>query len=753
MIKYPGYLLYSHICLLQCMQEIVNKTKEVIQNPETALEEIKSQLGGSWKKPILISLAAIAVILIMIPVSTYLYFIRDISSKQGIMSVKNGGVTLLDRTGKTFFTFYEVRTNDTVSLDQISQYVPKAAVASEDKDFYKNPGFSIEGIGRAIVDDLKNQSLSQGGSTITQQLVKNALLTQSKSFLRKYQELILAIEVDRRFSKNDILEMYLNTVYFGEGAFGIEDASQAYFSKDASDLDLAESALLVGVLPAPSAYSPISGSRELAFQRQHTVLQKMYDQGYITQDQMKQAEAEQIVFHPKKQAINEEAPHFALMVKDQLIKQYGSEQELAHSGLTVTTTLDLAGQEYAQQVVENQVQHLAGDHVSNGAAVVMDPTNGEILALVGSHDWYDEQNGKINMALSPRQPGSSFKPIIYTKALEDHLITPATILNDSKTVFPGGYTPHDYDMQYRGPVTARFALANSLNIPAVEVMQKVGVSDGVNFAEQLGVTTLKDPSNYGLSLVLGAANIPLVEMTEAYAAFANQGNQVPYTTILEIQDKKGNVVYSYTPQSSQVVSPQAAFLISSILSDNKARSYEFGNTLTISRPAAVKTGTTEDFRDALTLGYTPQLVVGAWVGNNDNSPMDSVAGSLGAAPIWRQLMEHFLIGKPVVTFTPPPGITQETVCGTTTFSKDNQASSSAYMEFFMAGTAPEPCATPTPSLSPTPGGSETPTPTPSSTEVQPTPTSTPTPTVPEPTVSPNQSIIIPPRFNQPTPNM
>jgi 1A family penicillin-binding protein len=712
--------------------KLTEKLREIKDNP-AMLKEIIHQLWLTFKQPLAVIILAGIGLLILIPPLTYLYFVHDLGSKESIMAHKNSGVILKDRNGKTFFTFYQAKTKKIVPLDSIPQYAQQAVVAVEDKNFYEEPGFSIRGIGRALVSDLKKQELAQGGSTITQQLVKNTLLSPEKSFLRKYQEIFLALELERRYSKDDILEMYLNTVYFGEGAFGIEDAAHTYFNKDANNLTLGESALLAGILPAPSAYSPLTGNRDEAFRRQKIVLSQMQQQGYITKDQMLEAQNQQITFNPQKEDLNVIAPHFALMVKDELIKQYG-EQEVANSGFTVTTTLDLSDQEYAEQVVKTQVARLARNNASNGAAVAMDPKTGEILALVGSHDWSDPENGKVNMVTTPRQPGSSFKPIVYAKAFDEHLITPATQLDDKPVTFPGGYSPHDYDRQYRGEVSARIALANSLNIPAVHVMDKVGVQGAIDEAENLGITTLDTPDRYGLSLVLGAAEVPLLQMTGAYATFADQGTYVTPTTIMQIQDKSGKVIFTHDPQTRDALDPGVAFQISSILSDNQARAMEFGNALTISRPAAVKTGTTEDYKDALTLGYTPSLVVGVWVGNNDNTPMDSVAGSLGAAPIWRQMMEHMLAGTPVEHFSTPSNILQVTICKENGLRAET-ATSSAYTEYFLPGTIPtESCTGPMPSIteSPTPSPTAGDTPTPTPTAIQqtptPTPTSSPTPT-------------------------
>lgn len=613
------------------------------------------------------------------------------------MNGQNAGLVLLDSDGNQFFSF-DSKNISFVPITQIPLSFQHAVIAAEDKDFYQNPGFSIPGMVRALFVDLSSGSIKEGGSTITQQLVKNALLSPQKSFLRKYQELIFAYLVTKRYSKQDILEMYSNSAYFGEGAFGIENAAETYFGVHAQDLTLAQSALLVSLIPAPSARSPLSNDPAIAKKDQAEVLGEMQQNGYITQDQEKLAADEQLFYNSQKPQANVLAPHFALMVRDELYKKYG-EENVIRSGLRVKTTLNSTEQSYAENVVKNQVAHLSRDGVTNGAAVVIDPKTGQIRALVGSHDWFDPNNGKVDMALSPRQPGSSFKPIIYSAAFSQRLITPATILEDIPTTFPDDYKPHDYDGKYRGPVTVRRALANSLNIPAVEVMEKVGISQGIAQAEMLGIDTLKDPSNYGLSLVLGAANVPLLELTNAYATFANQGIYHSPTAILEIHDKYGHLIDSYQDNGQQVMDNGTAFLISSILSDNKARAEEFGNALTISRPAAVKTGTTDNFRDALTIGYTPSLVVGTWVGNNDNAPMDNVAGSLGAAPIWRSLMERFLAGTSVEQFAEPPDIVQAMVC--TTSLSSTKLAAAPYPEYFLSGTQPQNSTCSAPSQEPT----------------------------------------------------
>lgn len=542
--------------------------------------------------------------------------------------------------------------------------------------------------------------------------------------------------------------MYLNSVYFGEGAFGIENASFAYFGKHASELTPSESSLLIGILPAPSAYSPLSNDDKKALRRQQIVLAEMVRDGYITDSEKKNILSEKLKYNPVSIDDNNTlAPHFAIFVKNQLIKKYG-EERIITEGFQVKTTLNKDYQKYAEKIVKNQVIRLKSNNAGNGAAIAIDPKKGEILVMVGSYDWEDKKYGKTNMSISPRQPGSSFKPLIYEAALEKQLITPATLLDDSPKTFEGNYKPLNYDKSFRGPVTVRRALSNSLNIPAVEVMEKLGVPAGLDQAKNLGITTLHR-NDYGLSLVLGSGEVKLLELTDAYAVFANKGTYNEPNAVLQIKDKYGNSVDENTSfltklfpifkptTSKKVLSEDAVFLISSILSDNRARAEAFGGLLTISRIAAVKTGTTNDFKDALTVGYTPSLVVGVWVGNNDNTPMDNIAGSQGAAPIWRSLMDNFLLNTPLETFEKPTFVVQQNVC---------LSSGLNYKEYFIAGTQPSSCETPTPilTISPSVSPSITTSPTPTNKPDEPTPTPSPTPTpVAQISITPTQSAPLP----------
>lgn len=640
-----------------------------------------------WKK-IFIVVWPIAILLIFVAVVTTIVFASALGSKESLMNRNHTGVTLTDRNDKVFYEFDNARSDTYVPLSDIALFVQKAVVSSEDKDFYKHPGFSIVGIGNAIYQNIIRAGGGGGGSTITQQLVTSAMLSKDdRSPLRKYQELILSLEVERRYSKNEILEMYLNSVYFGEGAFGIEDAAQTYFGKSAKDLDNAQAAILIGLLPAPSAYSPISGSMDMAKARQKYVLNRMKQDGVINADQEKAAIAEELTFQ-KPAEDTTQAPHFALMVKQWLEEKYGEEQ-VARSGYKVKTTLDLNDQSMTEAAVKKQVDKLSSSNVTNGAAVIIDPKSGDVLALVGSADWNNETNGKLNMATATRQPGSSFKPFVYGTGIQNREMTAATIFADVAKDF-GGYKPKDYDGRYRGDVTLRRALANSLNIPAVEAMQTTGIDAVIQNAKKAGLTTLdKTADEYGLPLALGSGQARLTEMTNAYAAFANEGKKNDLQLVISITDKNDKQIYKQQIKSTDVWSPGTAYIVSSILSDNSARAETFGSSLTVAsnRPVAVKTGTTEDYRDAWTIGYTPSLAVGVWIGNNDNAPMSSVAGSSGAAPIWVSLMRQILQGSDIEKFTQPSTVVSRDVCSDNGALAQN-AGDNTYTEYFLSGTLP-----------------------------------------------------------------
>ena len=634
----------------------------------------------------LVILIPIVGLAILIPLLTYAYYAQDISDPERLMNRNQTGVILMDKDGQEFYRSGTAENRKLVPLDQISDTIEHALIASEDKDFYKHGGISIKSLLAALYANVLNQdATAYGGSTLTQQLVKNTLLSSNKSFLRKYQELFMAIAVDRRYSKDEILDMYLNSAFFGGSAFGVQDAAKYYFNKSPADLTLAESTMLVGILPSPNAYSPTTGNAEYAKQRQAYVLRRMVEDKYITQAEADAAAQTQLAYAPEQQAAQSEAPHFAEMVITELNKKYG-EETVIRSGFRVKTSLDLDWQKQANSIVAAQTAINVSRKGDSAALVAIDPKTGEIRALVGSPDWNNAEFGKINFATNARQPGSSFKPIYFTKALEQKLITPATIIRDEATDF-GGYKPNNYDFRFRGDISVRNALSQSLNIPAVKVMEKVGVNTALSTAKSLGITTLdKTSSDYGLALALGAGEVTPLQMTNAYAVFANQGKQFDPTTLVSVDNKFGKNIYTHKPANKKVMSSEASFLISDVLSDNTARAPTFGSSLTTSRKAAVKTGSTDDNRDAWTIGYTPTVAVGVWVGNHANEIMSS-GGSAMAGPIWRKMMEVAYKDVADEAFVQPSSVSQVSVCRGTE-KRAIYSGSNTYKEFFISGTIP-----------------------------------------------------------------
>jgi len=565
---------------------------------------------------------------------------------------------IYDRTGEHLL--YEIHGDQKrtlIPIDQIPKYAIQATITLEDQKFYEHSGFSILGIIRGvIVQALKGKRL-EGGSTLTQQLVKNAVLSNERSITRKIKELILSYRLEQKYSKDEILQMYFNEIPYGSTAYGIESAAQTYFGKSAKDLTLAEAAALASLPQAPTYYY---NHQDALIGRQQYALDQMVKLGYITEDQAKAAKEEKIVFKPLNQGIV--APHFVFFVKEMLSQKYG-ETIVDSGGLKIISTLDYDLQTQTEQIVKDQVEKNAKTFQANNAAVVViDIKTGQILAMVGSADFFNEDiDGQVNVATSPRQPGSSFKPIVYTAGFAKGYV-PETTLYDVETHFKtevgDDYFPHDYDLKERGPVSIRTALAGSLNIPAVKMIYLAGIDNVLNLADDLGYTTLKNRSRFGLSLVLGGGEVSLLEHTNAYATFAREGTKLPYSAVLKLEQPDGQIMEEYQDANPQkVIDPNIVNMTSSILSDNNARSYVFGasNYLTLSdRPVAAKTGTTNDYHDAWTLGYTPQIAVGVWTGNSNNEEMKRGAdGSQIAAPIWQKVMAAAVKNLPVQGFTAP----------------------------------------------------------------------------------------------------
>jgi len=564
---------------------------------------------------------------------------------------------ILDRNGQLLFKIYKQENRTLISLDTLPDHVKNAFLAAEDKDFYSHNGFSFISIFRALVRNLhkfltvcqlstKNCHL-EGGSTITQQLIKNTLLTSQRSLTRKVKELVLAIHTESLYSKDTIFQMYLNQIGFGGPAYGIQEASQQYFSVNAQDLDLAQASFLAGITKAPSKYSPFGAHPELAINRQHFVLNQMLSSKNISQTEYHQAINTPLKFAPIE--IEIQAPHFVMYVKDILVDQFG-ENLVNHGGLVVTTSLDLDLQKQFQDIITTEVNRISKLNISNGAGVITTPQTGEVLAMVGSKDYFNSFiDGNVNLTTSPRQPGSTIKPINYALAFEKGA-TPSATINDSPLTIrlPGSdpYSPKNYDGKYHGNITLKQALASSYNIPSVLLVLKNGVNNLVSLAQQMGITTWEDPSRYGPSAALGSLEVKLTDLAVAYSTFANSGVTTPLQPIISIKDSNNKSIVFNKHESHQVIKSKTAYQITNILSDNSARAPAFGTNsiLNIKKAkVAVKTGTSNDLRDNWTIGYTPNYLVGVWVGNNNNTSMSSVAsGITGASPIWAQTFNHLL---------------------------------------------------------------------------------------------------------------
>lgn len=571
---------------------------------------------------------------------------------------------IYDREGKVLL--YDVHGEEkrtVVPFDRISKFIKDATVAVEDANFYNHPGLDLRGILRAFYYNLRGQKVSQGGSTITQQLIKKSLLTDDRTITRKIKEAILSLELERKYNKKEILGFYLNQIPYGSNAYGVEAAVQTFFNKSAADLTIAESAILAALPNAPTYYSPYGSHPKELIKRKEYIIDRMEKLGYITTNEATAAKKEKIIFNLARQNIK--APHFIMYIKEYLEQKYGTDA-LEKGGFKVYTTLDWQLQQYAEQAIKNHAaQNEKKYNATNASLVAVDPKNGQILAMVGSRDYFDIKNdGNVNVAIANRQPGSSFKPFAYAKAMEKGY-TPNTVLFDLQTNFavPGAepYIPKNFDGKFRGPVKLRNALAQSLNIPSVKLLYLVGINDTINLAQDMGITTLKDRSRFGLSLVLGGGEVKLLDMVSAYSVFANEGIRHEKTAILKIEDAKGNILELWDDKPKKVLEPQITRQINDMLSDADARvpAITKGSQLELKdRPVAAKTGTTQEARDGWTIGYTPSIAVGVWVGNNNNTPMNgTAAGYYTATPIWHEFIANATQNTPVEQFNKPEEIT------------------------------------------------------------------------------------------------
>jgi 1A family penicillin-binding protein len=601
-----------------------------------------------------------ALALLLIVAITFAWFSKDLPTAG---KIKNRHVaqstTITDRNDKLLYKIHGEKNRTIIDQAEIPDHVKQATVAVEDHDFYSHHGVDFSGVLRAAWVNLTNSGIHQGGSTLTQQLVKNALLSPQRTYTRKIKELILSIEMEFMYSKDEILTMYLNEIPYGSNAYGIEAAAQTYFNKHAKDLNLVEAATLAALPQAPTYYSPYGSNTDELINRRNHVLREMVELGYIDQEKYDRIENNKI--DVANRSNNLKAPHFVMYIKQLVAQEYG-ERMLEEGGLKITTTLDLKLQDLAEKAVKEGAERNASAYGGDNAALVsIDPNSGEILAMVGSKDFFDTENdGNVNVAIRERQPGSALKPIIYATLFKGQW-SPGSTLYDLVTDFGGGYEPKNYDRSTRGPVSIRTSLANSLNIPAVKALALTGLDESIKTASDMGITTLTEPERYGLSLVLGGGEVKLLELTGAFGSFANNGLHYSNKSILKIEDSNGEILKdNYETDPKRVLKKEIAYEINDILSDKNARAMTFGYTpyLDVSdRPSAAKTGTTSDFKDGWTVGYTRNLVTGVWVGNNDNRPMASgAAGAAVAAPIWDQFMEQATDGFKQKNFNRPDTI-------------------------------------------------------------------------------------------------
>lgn len=637
------------------------KRKEVTIFPSPSNTKIKYFIIGT----------SFSLLFVFLPI-LFFVFVQELPSPKQL-SFQQAPLTtkIFDRNGILLYQIYANQNRTLVPLSSIPKYLQEATIAIEDKNFYTNTGFDIVAIIRAMISDISGKPL-QGGSTITQQLIKSTLLTPEISIKRKIKEIILAFWAEKIYTKEQILEMYFNQVPYGGTAWGAEAASEVYFGKSITNLTLGESAFLAGLTKAPTLYSPFGEFPSLWKKRQKEVLERMAELKYITFAQKNQALAEKLNFATPGVPIY--APHFVMYVKDLLVKKYGLGM-VEKGGLRVVTSIDLKIQDAVQKIVSLEVEKNAYLNLTNGASIVTNPKNGDIIAMVGSSNYSDENQGNFNVTTALRQPGSSIKVVTYSAGLEKGF-TPATLIDDSPITFRSpnapSYSPVNYDGKFHGKITFRNALGNSINIPAIKILSKIGIPTMVELARKMGITTWKDPNEYGLAITLGAADVKMTDLATVYGVLANQGERVDLNPILKLTNASGNIleekIDSPETKGERVIDPGIAFIISDILADNKAREMEFGPNSPLSIPnrrVSVKTGTSDNKRDNWTIGFTQDFLVAVWVGNNDNSPMNEylASGITGAAPIWHEIMVSLLSDSKSAKISIPPNIIEKNCLG------------------------------------------------------------------------------------------
>jgi len=684
-------LVFAYFKLLYLFTQKIGHLFSQVQYPHFSLilpTRLPKLALKSW---VFLSLASLPIL----ACSLFYYFIvKDLPSPELLRTnLPFLSTKILDRNGRLLYQIYRDENRSLIELSDLPPHLIQATIASEDKDFYHHFGISVSGIARAARNNLSGNYL-QGGSTLTQQLVKNALLTPEKTITRKLKEVVLSLWTERLYSKNQILEMYFNYVPYGGTAYGVESASRQYFGKSATDLTLAESAFLAGLPVSPTTLSPFGAHPYLAKSRQSQVLDRMVEENYLSPDLALSAKNETIALRP--QETNILAPHFVMYIKDLLVQEFG-EHLVSHGGLEVTTTLDLDTQQILENEIDLELAKIKSLNVNNAAGLVLSPKSGEIIAMVGSHDFFDTKgDGQVNVVLQPRQPGSSIKPLTYALAFMNGF-RPNSIIEDSPICFKvkgqAPYCPKNYDGSFHGNVTLRTALASSYNIPAIKLLNTLGVDNLVKLAREMGISTWENSSRFGLSLTLGGGEITMLDLASAYSVFANYGTKVPLISILSIKQANGQSIIPTVKEKKQVLTPEIAYQISDILSDRNARAPAFGTNSILNIPAhqvAVKTGTTNSLRDNWTIGYTEDLLLAAWVGNNDNTPMSNIAsGITGASPIWSNTMKKLLKSSPDIAFVPPANLVPVKLCPKDGKPYcDNQCSLPPKIEYFVKGTEP-----------------------------------------------------------------
>lgn len=618
-----------------------------------------------WKKILFYCLAAFFICVGLGLVWAATIKLPDVSTFEARKIANSSKIT--DRTGEV--VLYDINQGvrrTEIPLDQMGTTIQHAVVAIEDAHFYTHKGIRPTSIIRAVFANLTPGGNTQGGSTLTQQIIKNTLLTSDKTIVRKFKEWVLALKLERHFTKDQILQIYLNDAPFGGTIYGVEEAARSFFSKPAKDLTVAESAYLAAIMPAPSYYSPFGKHRDKLDERKNLVLSKMKQHNYIDDTTYQTALVEEVTFNINA-ANSIKAPHFVFYILDYLEEKYGKEA-MESGGYTIKTTLDYTMQQKAEKVVADHAEkNLKQYNASNSALVAIDPTTGQILSMVGSKDYFAKDiDGAYNIATAERQPGSSFKPFVYLTGFAEGY-TPETVLFDVPTEFSTNcpaitaplpnnddencYHPSNFDGKFKGPLSLRSALAESRNIPSVKLLYLVGIDDAIATAHAAGISTLNERKNYGLSLVLGGGEVTLLDITSAYGVFADSGIRNPTTGILSITDRSGKIIEEFEPDPIEALDRNAVLTLNDVLSDPVARTPTFGGSITIPG-VAVKTGTTNDERDAWIIGYTPTLAVGVWSGNNDNKSMRS-GGAAVSGPIWKDFMQQVLADAPAPVFEKP----------------------------------------------------------------------------------------------------